>query len=70
MTADDVGVYSYPSNDELLIESQPGSQPASNTGVCAYEFYCTWAPLRHLTAGSSGTYQQQLQSGWPLVPAY
>lgn len=30
----------------------------------------TWFPLRHLTAGSFGTFQQPLQPGCPRVPAY
>lgn len=44
-------------------------KPASHAALSVPMNY-TWAPLRHLTAGSSGTYQQQLQPGRPCVPAY
>lgn len=45
------------------------SRPASYAPLHVPMNY-TWAPLRHLTAGFSGTYQQQLQPGCPFVTAY
>lgn len=47
-------------------QREPASQPAA--ALCVPMNY-TWPPLRQLTAGSSGTYQQQLQPGGPFVPA-